>query len=1101
MNADALTAMDSRPGARQRAGGMHGVQGAAKGTRLLARAALAAAGVLVSASVLAQEMQINGLGWLQARPGSQVSGQTRVEVSGNRATAPVTATGGKASVGAGIVGRAQLIATAQANSAGLGSVDARSSQLNVVNNELADFVNATGGAATANVALFSGGDTRRALHGTRFDLVTNQAGAVQATGGSADVLLGAVGSLQLPGRATANSILFDGGDARHLQAALVENRAHDVVSLGGAALANAFTVAGSNLSQSRVFVAGNRSEHVRAAGGSGGLGANLLLQADLTGAALAGSVVIADSDLRDLWVSSTGNQAQEVQGLGGTAIANSVNVDGARGGRFDLRQRENQAADVIARGGQGSVLAGALADVSQSATALANSISIQGAGAADVHEYVQLGNRAERLRADGGGAAANSIWLQQASVQGSDVVMLDNTVRDVSVSAIAASAGGGVLGSFQRIGRALANSVVLGPGAAASNSPALLGSNEAQALHADGGLVAANSVLVDDGGQLVSAPVNLMDNQSREQAATGFDGGAGFGLLASASQKALALANSVVIFGSEVMAALTLRGNRSSAMDSGGGKALANSISVERGDRGASRLAAPVLVAENHAGHVRTGARSGAGPLHTFSSHMAARAAANALVLSDGAVLDDGAALTLANNRATWLDAVGGTVLVNSVAAYRGARISGAPLILSDNDARDIGAGGHSGQAVGVGRSSNGVVAVNSVYLDGGEVGAIELSGTPVVLKANHATDVRARGGRINVNALAVNGGGSMRSSAYSVQGNRAQNVSSQGSEGTVAGHAVTGGVGTANANALQTRGPVDTSTVTLADNLARDVSAGQGLAVANSVVTDGGIAHSTIALVGNEAKEVDAGGATALANGVRVDKSGQLIDSSIAVVRNRGTVVGGGTANSVDVRRNAVAGSRITLLGNQAHVSDGGLANSVRSDNVISSSRIRIANNQATVRNGGTVNSVENHGPMKQVRIDIVGNEGRAQGGGVVNSVENHGQLSGRIAIMNNVGKAVGGGTVNSVVNRGVFSGDVVISGNRGVVGAGGTANSVINDGVLAGKVAIVGHAAGAMAGGALAGVASRGPVQAASGSVVSNSVTIVQGVNSVRM
>ncbi|MCB2070566.1 MAG: hypothetical protein KDF67_13570, partial [Ottowia sp.] len=104
---------------------------------------------------------------------------------------------------------------------------------------------------------------------------------------------------------------------------------------------------------------------------------------------------------------------------------------------------------------------------------------------------------------------------------------------------------------------------------------------------------------------------------------------------------------------------------------------------------------------------------------------------------------------------------MGGTVLVNSLAAYRGATVA-APVSLRDNVASNVSAGGGASQVVGVGRNRNGVVAVNGLYLDGGDAGAVSLRNTPATLIGNTAQQINANGGRINTNALAINGTGSV---------------------------------------------------------------------------------------------------------------------------------------------------------------------------------------------------------------------------------------------------------------------------------------------------------------------------------------------------
>jgi hypothetical protein len=111
--------------------------------------ALLGAGLAASQGVLAQEAVLNGLGWLTARPGSEVDGRTRATVTDNRSPAEVSASGGKAGAGLGIAASAKLIATAQANTLGLSALKASNSQVSVLQNQVQGFVSAVGGAATA----------------------------------------------------------------------------------------------------------------------------------------------------------------------------------------------------------------------------------------------------------------------------------------------------------------------------------------------------------------------------------------------------------------------------------------------------------------------------------------------------------------------------------------------------------------------------------------------------------------------------------------------------------------------------------------------------------------------------------------------------------------------------------------------------------------------------------------------------------------------------------------------------------------------------------------------------------------------------------------
>ena len=1082
----------------------------------------------------AQEVHLNGLGWIKANPGSVIDGETRVVVDGNRAEAVVRATGGKAGLVGNLAGRLQLISVAQANSAGLGAVDAHNTLLTVLRNQLTGPVESVGGAATANVALVSGGDVRHLLDATRIDVLGNSAGNVRAIGGEGDVLLGAIGSFQLPGRASANSALVSESDVRNLYAVLNANVADRVTSVGGAALANALTVAQSDVRDATVILDHNQADRVSASGGAAYVGGGLLASAELTGVSLANAVAVAQSKLRVGQFLATNNQASEVGSVGGSAFANSVNVVGSDSVGFNTRQVGNRASQVSASGGQGSVLAGGLAEVDKSAAALANSISVSSPTAGSGHAHLLVNNQADRVLAEGGGAAANSVWVQQAAMRGSDATLLGNTASNVTVDGGSASVGAGVVAEFAKLGRALANSVVLDQGAEVVDAPPNLSANEATGVHGMGGLAAGNSVLVGSASRVSGAAVIVQDNHAQDVSATGFSGSAGAGLIASIAQKSLALANTLAVFASNVTGTVTLLGNRVIALVSNGGTAQANSASIERGEGDASRLAGTVAITDNRASNLSSGARSSSGAGHAFSTEMDARAAANALVLKDGARLDSAGTLSIAGNQASFLEAVGGTVLVNSLAAYRGATVA-APVSLRDNVASNVSAGGGSSQVVGVGRNRNGVVAVNGLYLDGGDAGAVSLRNTPATLIGNTAQQINANGGRINTNALAINGTGSVSGGSFFAQGNSALRVSSEGSEGTVLGYAaIDRGVGSANANALQVLGRLTDSTVGLMRNQATDVRAEKGLAAANSVVIDkdGSIANAPVGLASNQANGVQAsGGKTALANSVLAE--GRIEGGSVAATANITPKAAAGSedaqASSLRVRGGANQGrTTAVVMGNGADVNDGGTANSIDNGGGAENTRLSVASNHATIRGGGTANSVVlerggsvqggqvdvlgNHatvnggglansvrsrGAIASSQITILGNQATVNGGGTVNSVDNRGRIdSARIVIASNTGEARGGGTVNSVDNRGQMSGRISIIGNRGTATGGGTVNSVVNHGVLTGDVTIAGNTGSAVMGGTANSLINHGVVSGkvsivGNGSVVSAGMT----------
>ncbi|RYF43996.1 MAG: hypothetical protein EOO25_01275 [Comamonadaceae bacterium] len=1101
---------------------------------------------------------LNGLGWIKSSPGSEVDASTRLQVSGNRSNAQVNSTGGKVGVAANLGGRVDLIATAQVNGAGLSAMASRNSQILVLQNQLNGLVNAIGGAATANSVLVAGGAGRKALADSRFILSNNVSGSIDAIGAKGSVLLGA-GSLQLPGRAAANAVLLDESDVRRAQVASAGNRADRVSAYGGAALANALTAARSTLDDLRVDQMNNTARDVRAGGGSGGLGYGVVASADLTGAAAANTVAIAGSQVRGLRTLQSANQAENISALGGSALANSFSLTdyGAGLQQYQATLSGNIARDVAAHGGDAAILGGALADVSMAATALANAVSVQGGQLGAGTQHLLAGNRAEGVRATGGGAAANSVWLQSARSSGSPVTLSGNTAYRVETAGGAGNIGGGAVGAFERNSRALANSVVADNGAELDGAPLVVAVNSARELRASGGTVAAGSVLVSGSGSaLRNVQVTLAGNRAANLRATGYEGSLGAGLLGSASQQAMLLANSLSAEGSVVAAGrVTLAGNEATVLTAQGGKLQANSISVEANGGGASRLGGDAVLAGNTARQVTTGASSLSGPGHAFSQERRARAAANAVALVEDAQTDGGSPVTIAGNTAQRVSAVGGTALVNALGAYRGARVTGSPVTIAGNTAFDVSAGGGSGQVLGAGSVRNGVLVANGVYLEA--EGAARLAQTPVTVAGNTAAQLQANGGRLSANALGVNGRGELQASSLVIAGNRATGVRSEGNEGTVLGHAaINRGVGNAAANAALVLGTLRGAAVQLAGNLASGVVAEKGLAAANSLVAgeDGQAAGVQAALVANQSSNVQssgdnsalaaslhnqgrlngtgatlagntasarAGSGDALAASVRNRKQGSISGSQLAVAANRATARESGTAASID-NDGTVQGGQITVLNNTGEASNGGIANSVvnrgslqggqvavlgNNGNAaggtlnsvvnqgrISGSQVMIAGNSGSTRGGGTLNSLVNErsGSLQGANVLVAGNSGSVQGSGVVNSVVNKGVLSGRVAVVGNQGSATMGGTVNSLVNHGLMAGNVMIAGNTGRAMAGGTANSVINRGVITGSVAIVGSRSVAAAGITTGSVRNLGGAIVGSAAVTGNVPTL---------
>lgn len=1106
---------------------MHNVPVAARARKKTAVAmallGLTAAGMAPWAQ--AQEGVLHGLGWATSRPGSELDAGSRAMVTGNRAPARVSASGGKGGAGLGLAGSLELVSTAQANTVGLDALQIRGSQVHVLQNQVQGFVNAVGGAATANTVLVSGGAARRPLTDSRIVVSGNTAGNVEAIGGKGSLAMGAIGSLQLPGRATANGVLVNESDLRRTQIAGTGNTAHDVQSVGGAALANATTLARSHAEDLNVTQSGNTARNVRAGGGTGGVGGGFVAQADLTGVATANTFTAAGSQVRGARITQQGNDANGLWAMGGSALANTMNLADYQGS--DLRQYQavqtgNKASTVEASGGSGSLLKGALADVQMSASALANAISVQSGSIEGATQHVLSGNTADTVQAVGGAAAANSIWLQDSTTRQSHLTVTGNTALHIDTAGGRATIGGGAVGAFERNGRALANSVALDHQSSLQNAPVTVSGNTSRNVQGAGGLASAGSLLMSN-AQVQNTTVRIAGNNADGVRASGFSNSVGGGLLYASKQDAIALANSLGVFDSRVDAsAVSISGNRASQLSAQGGMLNANSVSIEKGDGSGSTLSAAVTLSGNTANQVSTGASRSTGPGGVYSEESVARAATNAVVLKDGVQVDSASPLTVTGNTATQVGAVGGTALVNALAAYRGARIAGSPITLSGNRASDITTGGAYNQAVGLGSAKNGILVSNGVYLDGGDQGGVRLSAAPVTISGNGAQSLRADGGRINANALAINGNGSVDGTAMQITGNRATDVRSEGSEDTAFGHAWKNrGVGIASANAVQVLGALRASSLQLAGNTASGVSAEKGVAMANSVTVDDGASTdgSQTLISGNQADQVSTrdkktalanslynegriaasnvnitgnqGGAQAssddaAANSVRNRAGAGLSGSSVAIVGNRGQASQKGTVNSLD-NQGQIAASQITVLGNNGNAQGGGTVNSVLNRSAIAGSQIQILGNHGSTRGAGTVNSVDNEGRIGGTQIAIVGNTGSATGGGVVNSVRNgrRGSIAGsNIAILGNHGTASGGGLVNSVDNQGVLSGRIAIMGNRGTATQGGTVNSVVNKGVLTGAVVIAGNDGRTVMGGTANSVINRG--------VISGTVTI---------
>ncbi|MBO9641995.1 MULTISPECIES: hypothetical protein [Pseudacidovorax] len=83
---------------------------------------------------------------------------------------------------------------------------------------------------------------------------------------------------------------------------------------------------GSEITNSRITVSGNKARDVLAGGGEAGVmkvGANV----SMTGMANVNSVNITGSKVRNSEITVSGNEADTIKAIGGTANVNSVNIN------------------------------------------------------------------------------------------------------------------------------------------------------------------------------------------------------------------------------------------------------------------------------------------------------------------------------------------------------------------------------------------------------------------------------------------------------------------------------------------------------------------------------------------------------------------------------------------------------------------------------------------------------------------------------------------------------------------------------------------------------------------------------------------------------
>ena len=149
-------------------------------------------------------------------------------------------------------------------------------------------------------------------------------------------------------------------------------------------------------------------------------------------------MALAGSRVRGAQIDQSRNTAQSSLSVGGSALANSVSLSDYQG--TDLRdyraqQSGNTAKAVDAWGGEATVLKGAIASVDNAAMALANSVSVNRGDLQGSTRHVLSGNQADTVQAAGGGASANSIWLDDSSTRNSQVSLTNNTARNIDTTA------------------------------------------------------------------------------------------------------------------------------------------------------------------------------------------------------------------------------------------------------------------------------------------------------------------------------------------------------------------------------------------------------------------------------------------------------------------------------------------------------------------------------------------------------------------------------------------------------------------------------------------------------------------------------------------
>lgn len=731
-------------------------------------------------------------------------------------------------------------------------------------------------------------------------------------------------------------------------------------------------------------------------------------------------------------------------------------------------------------GVQADIGAGRVARLQASGVAQANGVDVA-AASIDHTRLSVLGNQTLGfISAVGGVAVANSIRFDQGSSRATEITIGQNTARDIRASGGSGSIAGGLVGSVERSGRALANALAVSDGGSLARARVTMASNSANSILGNGAGVAANSVLVD-ASELRDTRVSLYSNSATNVQATGFQSSVAGGAIYASSQESQILVNSVGAFQQSVIASpsITLASNRAQGLMSNGGQISANSAMAD----GQSRLTATVDVHNNEAQEISTTARSTSSLWGLIGSRGAAHASINSVTAVGDATVSGN--IALAGNSADRVNVTGGMALVNSLMADRRAMISGSAVTIAGNHASTISASGERGAAV-----------ANAIHLasDGNAL----LGDSYVSLRNNRVSQIGADGGAVNANALSIQEGGNVQRSDVSIDANDAANLSA--SDGGSRGSAI-------NANSLQVLGGLHDSSVQLTGNATAAAVSSGGAVLSNGMLIDNGaqVTQSQVRIARNLSGRVSAqAGQLAAVNSVA--SSGKLTGVQVDIEGNSGEVLRSGVANSL-VNSGSIGGSRIRLSSNQGH-SNRGAANSVLNAGNVVSSNIVVMNNLGVAGNGGAVNSVINgtRGHIENARIAIVRNTGSAVGIGgaekstaIANSIVNNGRLSGQVLIVDNQAVARGDGVINSLINHGEFTGKAQISGNHGVVSSGAIANSIINRGSISGTVNIIGRSASGTGGNVVVGgrgsAGGIGSELSPTTGVISNSVTVVPG------